>query len=73
MIHRLEQPGILKKETEPTDRISNLVAAKRPGKLEIWINHRNLNIVLKTLKFQVPTIEEILPNLQILYVHSAHL
>jgi hypothetical protein len=42
-IHNLEEQGILQKVTEPTDWISSMVAVKRPGKLRICIDPKDLN------------------------------
>ncbi|UYV63348.1 K02A2.6-like [Cordylochernes scorpioides] len=44
--------------------ISNLVLVKSTKKLRICIDPRELNVALKRAEYPIPTIEEIIPNLQ---------
>ena len=55
---------ILKKVVEPTPWINSMVVVRKPGKLRLCIGPVDLNKVVKRPKYQMPTIEEILPNLE---------
>ena len=55
---------VIKKVTEPTNWISSMVLVKKPNKLRICIDPKDLNAVIRKPRFQMPTIEEILPRLQ---------
>ncbi|UYV73594.1 K02A2.6-like [Cordylochernes scorpioides] len=54
----MEKKNIIAKVDYPTDWISNLVL------LRICIDPRELNVALKRAEYPIPTIEEIIPNLQ---------
>ncbi|XP_041472642.1 uncharacterized protein K02A2.6-like [Lytechinus variegatus] len=62
-ISELEEKGVIKKVTTPTEWISSMVAVKKPGKLRICIDPKDLNKALKRSHYPMPTIEEILPQL----------
>jgi len=55
--------GILKEVNEPTYWISSFVAVKKPNKLRICIDRKDLNKALKRNHFPLKTIDDILPNL----------
>ena len=59
----LEGKGIIKKETEPTDWISSMVAVATPNKIRICLDPKDLNKALKRPKNEMPTLDELLPNL----------
>jgi transposase InsO family protein len=59
----LEEKGIIKKETEPTDWISSMVVVAKPNKIRICLDPKDLNKALKRPKYQMPTLDEILPKL----------
>ena len=59
----LEKRGIIKKVTEPTEWISSMVIGAKPNKSRICLDPRELNKALKRPKYQMPTLEEILPRL----------
>ena len=59
----LEKKGIIKKVTTPTEWISSMVIVAKPGKIRICLDPRDLNKALKRPKYQMPTLEEILPRL----------
>ena len=42
---------------------SSLVAVQKPGKLRVCIDPRDLNRAIKRQKYQMPTVEEVLPKL----------
>ncbi|UYV75303.1 K02A2.6-like [Cordylochernes scorpioides] len=60
----MEKKNIIAKVDYSTDWISNLVLVKSTKKLRICIDPRELNVALKRAEYSIPTIEEIIPNLQ---------
>ena len=62
-IDSMVKQQILGKVEEPTPWISSMVAVKRPNKLRICLDPFDLNKAVKRPKYQMPTIEEVLPNL----------
>jgi len=59
----LTEQGVIKKVEKPTPWISNMVAIRKPGKLRLCIDPRDLNKAIKRPKYQMPTLEELLPTL----------
>ena len=55
--------GVLAKVTKHTPWISSMVAVKKPGKLQICLNPKDLNVALERSNYPLPTIEEIFPRL----------
>lgn len=62
-IHAMEQGGIITKVTEPTPWISNIVVIEKNDKLRICIDPSPLNKALLRSHYQMPTIEEVLPEI----------
>ncbi len=62
-IEDLEKQGIIIKEDQPTEWISSMVTIKKPGKLRLCLDPRDLNKAIKRPKYQMPTLDEVLPNL----------
>ena len=62
-IEEMEKQGIIVKETGPTEWISSLEAVQKPGKLRVCIDPRDLNKAIKRPKYQMPTVDEVLPKL----------
>lgn len=62
-LEELEKKNILVKETEPTDWISSMVVVAKPGKIRICLDPKDLNGAVKRPKYQMPTLEEVLPRL----------
>ncbi|XP_077985293.1 uncharacterized protein LOC144439935 [Glandiceps talaboti] len=62
-IDEMEKQGIIAKVTEPTDWISSLVAVQKPNKLRVCLDPRDLNRAIKRPKYQLPTVDELLPKL----------
>ena len=61
---RLEKEHVIIKEEEPTDWVSSLVVTEKPnGKLRVCIYPQHLNRTLKKNHYQLPVIEDILPEL----------
>lgn len=59
----LEQRGIIDNVSEPTDWISSMVIVKKPHKLRICVDPRDLNQAIKRPHYPIPVIDDILPNL----------
>ena len=59
----LERKGIIVKETAPTEWISNVVLVAKPGKIRICLDPQELNKVIQRPKYEMPTLEELLPKL----------
>ena len=59
----LERRGIIVKETAPTEWISNMVVVAKPKKIRICLDPQQLNKVIQRPKYQMPTLEELLPKL----------
>ena len=62
-LEELEKKNILVKETEPTDWISSMVVLAKPGKIRICLDPKDLNKGIRRPKYQLPTLEEVLPKL----------
>ena len=62
-IKSMEKRGIIATVTTLTDWISSLVIVKKPNKLRVCIDLKDLNKVLKRPRYPMPTIEEVLPKL----------
>lgn len=55
--------GVITKENEHTDWVSNILIAKRNNKIRICLDPSALNKALKSVNYVIPTIDEILPDL----------
>ena len=62
-IAEMEKKGIIQKVTEPTEWISSMVVVAKPGKIRICLDPRDLNKAIQRPKYQMPTLEEVLPRL----------
>lgn len=62
-IEELEKKNIIIKETNPTDWISSMVVVAKPGKIRLCLDPKDLNQAVKRPKYQMPTLEEMLPRL----------
>ena len=62
-INRLEKKGIIAKVTTPTEWISSMVAVKKPGKLRICIDPKDLNSAIRRSHYPMPTLSDILPKI----------
>lgn len=63
LLEDLEKRGIVKKVNKHTDWTSNCLIVRRNGKIRLCMDPFELNKALKRSNFQIPTIEEILPDL----------
>ena len=59
----LEKKKSIVKETEPTDWISSMVVVAKPGKIRICLDPKDLNKAVRRPKYQMSTLEEVLPKL----------
>ncbi len=55
----MERQGTIAKISEPTSWINSMVAVKKPNKLRICLDPKELNKAVKIPKFKLPTLEEI--------------
>lgn len=62
-LDEMEKLNIVAKITEPTEWVSNLVLVKRNDKIRICIDPIMLNSALKRPHYQIPTVNELLPEL----------
>ena len=62
---------MIRKKEEPTNWVSSLVVVEKPnGKLRVCIDLVNLNQAMKRLRYPLPVIEDILPDLADVKVFS---
>ena len=62
-IAAMEKKGFIQKVTEPKEWISSMVVVAKPGKIRICLDPRDLNKAIQRPKYQMPTLEEVLPRL----------
>ena len=62
-ILELEEKGIIEKVVEPSEWISSMVIVAKPQKIRICLDPKDLNRAIQRPKFQMPTLEELLPEL----------
>ena len=63
-LDRLQSLGITEKVTEPTPWVASLVTIQKPyGQIQVCIDPKDLNRVLRRSHYPTPTIDEILPEL----------
>ena len=62
-VGELVDKGIVARVSTPTEWISSMVVVKKPNKLRICIDPKDLNKAIQRPHYPLPTIEEILPSL----------
>lgn len=62
-LERLTEKEIIAPVTEPTPWVNNLVIVEKPNKLRICLDPRNLNKAIQRSHYPMPTVEELLPDL----------
>lgn len=62
-LREMKKKSIIIKEADPRDWISSLVVVTKPGKIRLCLDLKDLNKAIKQPKYQMPTLEELLPNL----------
>ena len=60
----LEKKGIVGEVTIPTEWISSMVVVTTPNKIRIYLDPRDLNKAVIRPKYQMPTLDELLPKLR---------
>lgn len=61
--YRASGKGILKKAEEPSEWINSMVVVEKPNKIRICLDHKDLSKAVQRRKFQMPMLEELLPEL----------
>ena len=61
--YRASGKGIIKKAEEPSEWINSMVVVAKPNKIRICLDHKDLNKAVQRRKFQMPILEELLPEL----------
>ena len=62
-LDELERKGIMKKVAIPTDWISSMVVVTTPNKIRVCLDPKDLNTAVICPKYQLPTLDELLPKL----------
>ena len=62
-ILELEEKGIVTKAVKPSQWISSMVVVAKPQKIRICLDPKDLNHAIQCPKSQMPTLEELLPEL----------
>ncbi|KAL9953243.1 hypothetical protein ACROYT_G040629 [Oculina patagonica] len=70
-ILELEEKGIITKAVEPSQWISSMVVVAKPQKIRICLDPKDLNRAIQRPKFQMPTLEELLPELSKARIESS--
>lgn len=64
-LEHLEKIKVIATVNEPVDWMSNIVIVEKPNKkLRICLDPQDLNRALKTVKYPIPTLKEIIPKLK---------
>ena len=70
-LDRLEELGVIAKVDKPTPWVSSVVVAtKKSGALRVCIDPKELNTALKRERYQLPVLDDILPELSQAKVYS---
>lgn len=67
----LEEKGIIKKSVEPSECISGMAIVVKPQKIQICLDPKDLNRAVQRPKFQMPLLEELLPELSKALIFSS--
>ena len=62
-LDRMEQTGVIVRQTEPTDWVNSMVAVVKPNKIRICIDLRGLNKAIQRDHFPMMTIEEVVASM----------
>ena len=69
-LDQMEKSGHIMKVTEPTEWISSAVYVKKPNKLRICLDPKELNKHVQIPKYRLPTLDDITPHLAKVQVFS---
>ena len=67
-LNRMESLGVIAKQDEPTDWVHSMVIVRKPGKIRVCIDPKDLNPAIKREHYHLVTVEEIaerLPNAKV--------
>ena len=73
-LQRMEELGVIEKQSEPTNWVNSMVTVIKPHKLRICIDPRDLNRAIRREHHPLPTVEEVvsrLPNARIFSILDA--
>ncbi|CAC5392126.1 unnamed protein product [Mytilus coruscus] len=62
-LDRMESLGVIAKQDEPTDWVHSMVVVRKPGKLRVCIDPKDLNRAIKREHYHLETIDEIVERL----------
>lgn len=62
-LQRMEQMGVIVKQTEPTEWVNSMVTVVKPGKVRICIDPKDLNRAIKREHFPMKTVDEVVSNM----------
>jgi hypothetical protein len=62
-VDRMVNLGVIAKQDEPTDWVSSIVVVRKPGKLRICLDPKDLNRAIKREHYHLQTIDEIIERL----------
>lgn len=60
----LEQQGVIARVTQPTEWVSSMMLVKKPNKLRICLDPKDLNKAIRREHYPLPTIEEVATRLK---------
>ena len=69
-LQRMEDPGVIEKQSEPTSWVNSMVTVLKPNKLRICIDPQDLNRAIRREHHPLPTVEEVVSRLPIARVFS---
>lgn len=74
-LHRMEQMGVIAKQTEPTEWVNSMVTVVTPKKIRICMDPKDLNRAIKREHYPLLTVEEVvsrMPNAKYFSVLDAN-
>ena len=69
-LQRMEDLGVIEKQSEPTSSVNSIVTVIKPHKLRICIDPRDLNHAIRRENHPLPTVEEVVSRLPNAWVFS---
>lgn len=63
-LDRMEELGVVSRQTEPTEWVSSMVTVVKPNKVRICIDPRDLNTAIKREHYPMKSIEEVLAGIK---------
>ena len=75
-LDRMEQTGVIDRQTKPTYWVNSMVAVVKPNKNRICIEPRNLNEAIRREHYPMTTIEEVfagMPQAKVFFSFRCHI